>query len=225
MNIDTTKRKDSYIIKLIKGDVSLETTYWGFGVLVLFCFRLINFYIESNYFEIIKNTGPLLIQVYYYFTIAYQIFISIAIWNSAGKYKGWRVWKYLARIIVSLGILILALTLLQLFGKQSDYNLEKEISFLNSSLPTMVDDITELEHVDYSDNTISYKYKLINSPTNNININTIRQNIETALKNNVCNNDFESKLLDQGKIIKYVYKDKDNKTILEVPIQKSDCLK
>ena len=48
-------------------------------------------------------------MAYAVFVLAYTVFISVAIWRSAAKYKGSELWAVLARVMVVIGLIQAAL--------------------------------------------------------------------------------------------------------------------
>ncbi|MGV0005583.1 MAG: hypothetical protein ACNYPG_03000 [Candidatus Porifericomitaceae bacterium WSBS_2022_MAG_OTU9] len=83
-----SEQSDNYLIKLFKGDVPLVITFWVFYVVV----GAIVSFIPSF---------PVNLVVGVYFTIA--------LWNSAGKYKGAAIWRKLSRILAVLSIIVFVL--------------------------------------------------------------------------------------------------------------------
>ncbi|MEY4644748.1 MAG: hypothetical protein RLZZ596_1579 [Pseudomonadota bacterium] len=92
----------SKITGLIKavwlGDVPLVISYWIFGVLFSNA-SVVLFYEVANAF----NSRYFLILVVLYASVCW-IWILFGVWRSAGKYKGRKAWRYLARVAVILGV-------------------------------------------------------------------------------------------------------------------------
>ena len=84
------------------GEVPLVKTYWLFGVVAGIFFNIAFTYIE---FQISALSTGILIFVLglYSLSIIYFIFISVAIWRSANKYKGPQRFAILAKSSVILG--------------------------------------------------------------------------------------------------------------------------
>jgi hypothetical protein len=101
----------SYIEKLIGGELGLATTYWVYGVLAGFIWaaamaaaRPENFWHEED--DLQKSIR--------YSFIGYYILIYIAIWNAASKYTGSKVWSILAKFLVVLTCVTVAVRLVSL---------------------------------------------------------------------------------------------------------------
>ena len=95
-----------FIRDLWRGDVPLVWTYWGFGVVVTLVFVGL-FAIVGNNLSGFDRSAALIATVIalFVFAIVYTVFVWIAIWRSASKYTGRRMWRILAKTVVVLGVL------------------------------------------------------------------------------------------------------------------------
>ncbi len=88
---------------LWRGDIPLVVTYWLYGVLGSLLLR-----IPLLIWEEYPPTSPVLAGVvlaYFVMIVVYTVFIAVAIWRAATKYKGsswW--WSGLAKIAVVAGV-------------------------------------------------------------------------------------------------------------------------
>lgn len=95
-----------YLIKeLWYGDISLAKTFWLFGVLVGILFNFAFKFIEFG-------SAFFIFLLFVALNYTYLVFIFVAIWRSANKYKGPKAWAILAKIIVIIGIARLIQTVL-----------------------------------------------------------------------------------------------------------------
>lgn len=92
-NIQST----SFLNNLLKGNISLWKTYWLFGV--------IGNIIATTLINIFTQFSETLFFIILIIAIAYKIGVFIAIWNSASKYVGLKIWAILAKIMVVLGFI------------------------------------------------------------------------------------------------------------------------
>lgn len=84
---------------LWRGDVSLVKTYWIYGVLVSVVLgALLNVMIRA------QSVGFAFTLVWMAATV-YGVFMAVAVWRSAGKYQGPKVWMVLARVMAVVSIL------------------------------------------------------------------------------------------------------------------------
>lgn len=84
---------------LWRGDVPLVKTYWIYGVLVSAVLGVL-----LNVLFRMQSTGLVFTLVWMTATV-YGVFIAIAVWRSAGKFQGQKVWMILARVMAVLSIL------------------------------------------------------------------------------------------------------------------------
>ena len=94
---------------LWRGEIPLGRTYWVFGGLFLSLLIIPGYFIDPT-ISGSANLEPSASFVfgtmaYAIFTLAYIVFISVAIWRSAGRYEGPAIWAVLARIMVVIGLI------------------------------------------------------------------------------------------------------------------------
>jgi hypothetical protein len=217
-----------FVARLFREDISLPITYWVFGVLIgKFAFKIFQALIDFKYFEIVSITaGKWYLLWFYLLEIGYSIFILIAIMRSAAKYQGRAIWANLARIAVILGTLTLIYGFargLQQFGN-TDLALSEEIKAMNKSLPRMIDNNTSLDHVSIQDNDVYYNYALINSLSADLDISRFISVMTPGLKTTQCTNEASRSLLNEGRKLVFIYRDKASKLVTKIVIQKLDCM-
>lgn len=107
---DSLDPTEGLIGNLWLGNYTLVKTYWLFGVIggLAVTFVLLVF-IAAIKSPVVAPLGFLALWVW-------QIYISVAIWRSAGKYTGSAILKILARLAVAFGVVGLMLETLELFG-------------------------------------------------------------------------------------------------------------
>ena len=95
MKKDKQSFLDDITHNYFKGDVPLKISFWGiyiFGwnIVVGFSLSLIlsRMGFEANTIHIV--VGPI------------TVLLAVGVWNSAGKYKGKKIWSVLARIVVAI---------------------------------------------------------------------------------------------------------------------------
>ena len=222
------EKKAGYIARLFRGDVSLPITYWVFGVLIgNVAFQIINAIIEFNYLEITTSqTGAWSVMAFYWVAIGYSIFMLIAIWRSAGKYQGRAIWASLARVAVVLGTLALVANFIIGLQQASDTDLalSEEIKIINKSLPSMIDNDTRLDHVSVQDADVYYNYTLVNWLADDLDITRFISVMTPNLKTAQCANEETRHLLNEGRKLVYMYRDKSSKPVAKIVVEKSDCL-
>jgi hypothetical protein len=94
----------AYCRHLWRGEVPLSVTYWVWGVGFTTMLRVLS--VVLLMLTKLVSIAPVLALMY----LAYLVFISVAIWRSAGRYTGPHIWPVLARasvLIVPLSALAL----------------------------------------------------------------------------------------------------------------------
>lgn len=94
MNNDT---QTSFLSNLIKGEIALWKTYWLFGV--------VGNIIVTILINVFAQFSESLFLIMLIIAIIYKIGVFIAIWNSASKYIGLKIWAIVAKIMVILGFI------------------------------------------------------------------------------------------------------------------------
>lgn len=95
---------------LWRGNYALGKTYWLFGLLGGIALGLtVGLGIAFTQSGFLALSGMAALW-------AWQVFISVAIWRSAGKYTGPRIWAVLARLALVLGFLQLVGATAEVFG-------------------------------------------------------------------------------------------------------------
>lgn len=107
---DTLDPSDGLIGNLWEGNYSLVKTYWLFGVVGGLALSLAYLILVG----VTQSMGVIFFGLLV--LIGWQIFSSVAIWRSAGKYTGATVWKVLARAVVVISAVRLLLELKSLTG-------------------------------------------------------------------------------------------------------------
>lgn len=88
-----------FIGRLWRGQVSLGTTYWIFGALVVFMFQMLEFVPMEN-----PDQAGILIFI----STAYYFFISIAVFRSSMRHNGSRLFIVYAQLsVVALLMIVL----------------------------------------------------------------------------------------------------------------------
>ena len=94
----------SELEKVWRGEVGLSVTFWLWGVFIanILLGRVLGFIVDA-----IQNEFLSLLHTV--FTVAVNVFVVVAVWRSAGGYKGQLIWAYLARLVCVANVVILGL--------------------------------------------------------------------------------------------------------------------
>jgi hypothetical protein len=94
---------------------------------------------------------------------------------------------------------------------------------INQQVPVMVDDETRLDTTIVTGKQLCYKFTLVNVSKAQINKVTLRKHLLENFKNNICNNDKATKLLNLGVSFYYVYSDKSGRIVADEVLSQRDC--
>lgn len=220
-------KEKNFITRLFNGDISLAVTYWIFGVIIgNIILGMLCSLIDAKYFELIPKVGILPINIFLLIGLVYNIFILIAIYRSAVKYKGNKIWSILARILVIINTIFIISILVVTFRQITDPNIamKKDISKLNKPLPRMIDNDTRLENVALVDKDIYFNYTMVNLLTADVDIAKVESIIAPNIKSTQCQDGGLRPILNEGRKLVYVYMDKEGKLITKITVSKEDCL-
>ncbi len=220
------EKKVGFVTRLFLGDIPLPITYWVFGVLIGNVCTLISLTLIGNYEDKASyQIGAWVVMGFSWVVVSYGIFIFIAIWRSAGKYQGRAFWAVLSRIIVVLcALLQIAIFIVGLQqGSDKDVALNEKIKMFNLSLPSMIDDETRLDHVSIQDKDVFYNYMLVNWLSVDLDIARFTSLMTPILKTSLCDDKEVRLLLNEGRKIVSMYRDKSSKPVAKIVVEKSDC--
>jgi len=222
----------SYLIRLFRGDVSLPITYWVFGGLIGGVgLNVIEKQIEAHRAAIVASSfGRWFVNGFSFLTIAYTVFIFIAIWRSAGKYTGTKVWAVLARVAVGLGalsiVVMLALGIVQGLREAgvSRTAVKEKITELNKGMPRMIDSGTRLNRIAMVGRDLHYDCTLIKYLASDLNEEKFSSAMRKKLTKGLCSKKETRAALDDGRNFVYEFHDKIGKPIATIAVQDSGCL-
>lgn len=128
----------TYLLKFIKGELSLKVTFWAWFVLFSF---VLEYFISP-----IFNISETLSVIYFIFMFIYTFAIFLAVFKSANRFQGSKVWSYLAKAIITINLFLSVSYFIELFQETylEDYSITQEINFYKENLPLRVDLNTEL---------------------------------------------------------------------------------
>ena len=89
MRLKEYKMVKKIITDCWQGKITLWKTYWGLTLTELTYILPVWIFVPENVYW-----AHSLLEI---FSLFYSIFFLIAVWRSANKYKGWKVWYFLAK--------------------------------------------------------------------------------------------------------------------------------
>ena len=208
-----------YLKKLLKGEISLFIVFW-------FWFVFVSFYIEV-FFQIESLTNTFYetnySQLFLYLVILiYSILIFMFVFKSAIKYKGSKLWSFLAKVIITINLFISLSysTDIVKFYFLEDYAIEKEISDFKKNLPMQVDSVSILIDIYKKNKTIFYNYQLFNVSLNEEND---KNRFKRQIQNSLCEDEISLSLLKRDYILDYEYINEKEEKVINIQTEKSDC--
>lgn len=226
VNEKSIRKHSNLIIRLWRGDVRLRTTYWVYSFLVGSLIGLAyTIFIGENYISIASDPyGRNILIFLFIFVLVYQMFISVAVWRSAGKYKGSKLWPVLARTSAVFGIIVGVLQAAVAFTPKSvDASMRQQAEFMNGSAPVMLDEHTRLDNVVYVDKKFVYNYSIVTLSRAEMDVDRFRSSMELQLKTAQCEGKATREMLRQLDKISFLYRDKDGSVIARFDITEGDC--
>jgi len=92
------------IARLWRGEETLARAFWEYAILYG---TLANVIVMIGMFAAIAaGASAWIIAVLYVLTVPYNVFVVVAVWRSAGRYRGAPEWAMLARIAVVVWALV-----------------------------------------------------------------------------------------------------------------------
>jgi len=96
------------LYRLWKGELALQAVFWNWAVLGGL---LINVASSLLFLTLITADQTTLAFIFGYgFSVPYNVFVSIGVWRSAGRFPGDRRWADMARIATVVGMVLLSVT-------------------------------------------------------------------------------------------------------------------
>jgi hypothetical protein len=217
----------SFVRRLFRGDISLAKTFWVYGVLAsILLTGIIGLIIYTTEARSISQATAIGIVAFYVFCILYQIFISIAIIRSAIKYKGNKVFKWLAIVAVIIGLINLAMTTIWIFDVTENPSsaIQLEVMEMNKKLPLKINEDTQLNSVALDGKAITYDVTIfVDLAARKMDVKTFNALIAKDMSMSLCAGSDTRYILDQGFAYVFNYKDKDGNSMGHVSISKADC--
>jgi hypothetical protein len=113
---DFEEKISHFFSELTEGNYSLAMTYWVYGVLGGFVWSVaIISIIQALSSEWSQDSIAILSSVLYLAMSAYFCAVYVGIWKSSDKYEGNRVWAILAKFVVVITAIPIAINLLKIW--------------------------------------------------------------------------------------------------------------
>lgn len=105
----------------------------------------------------------------------------------------------------------------------SDKLLTKQADKMNRNLPMMVDSETQLINVYGSNNTFYYNFKLVNIKAKEVDTGHFKKAMRNQVLKNYCTNPDMETFKNNGVVLQYNYKGKENNYISKITVHAEEC--
>lgn len=212
----------SYFHKIFKGEVSLFQTFWIWFITITV---LLELFFENNYInEKISNShfANFWDLLLYFISFSYSIFIFLAVFRSANRYLGKKIWSLSSKIAVTIN-LIFTLSIFNEIIKAyflEDYFIKNDIENFKKELPIDVDYATQLVDIKLNNKSITYLFKIDDVVLEN---NPLNPKFKRDIQNNICETPENIQLLKKEYSIVYKYINKNSDDLTTIVINKNIC--
>lgn len=211
-----------YLQHLLKGEKALGIVFWFWFLTIAILFKYFinsHFEFEFNIFHTFYNDIEtiFILLIYTLYTLA----ITVIVFRTTNKYKGFLLWKYIPQICVSIHIFLASLTISFIFINTFYYDLivKKQISKIKNKIPLKIDKHVKLLNVEKNKNKIFYIFNIKDIKYTN----KVSENIKEQTKNNLCKETFSQNLLKRDYILEYTYQYNNQNKNTKIIVEKKDC--
>lgn len=217
----TINENKNYFHRLLNGETSLWVVFWFWLIFITF---LIEVFFEAIFMDSIyaQNRESYVELIIYIIITIYAIAIFLTIFKTANRYKGFKLWSFLSKIVVTLNLFFSINFFIEIskFYFYDDYDLEKEIENYKGQLPIQVDMNATLIDIYKEKHTIHYKYQLSEVHLEEENLkNKFKKQIQDSLCADFNNLD----LLKRDFVLNYNYVNEKEEEIINIVTDKKAC--
>ncbi|MDD3055409.1 MAG: hypothetical protein PHE16_05960 [Aliarcobacter sp.] len=211
----------NYFFKLINGETSLVVVFWFWFIFLSFLIEVFfeMYFMQTKYAQ---NKENYLEFFLYFIILIYSILISLAIYRTANKYSGSKIWSFLSKLLVSINLLFSINFFIEVskFYFFEDYALEKEIESFKDKLPIQIDMNSTLIDIYKKDKTIYYKYQLHEVLLDD---KFLKNKFKKQIQDSLCEDRSTVDLLKREYILNYIYVGEKQEEIVEIKTDKKVC--
>jgi hypothetical protein len=217
----TTTDTKNYFYKLLNGKTSLWVVFWFWFIFLTF---LIEVFFEVIFMDSVyaQNRDSYVELIIYIIITIYAITIFLTVFRTANKYKGFKLWSFLSKVLVTINLFFSINFFIEVskFYFYDDYNLVKEIEGYKEQLPIQVDMNTTLVDIYKVEHTIHYKYQL-----NEVHLEDedLKNKFKKQIQDSLCEDENSLDLLKRDYTLDYIYMDEKDKEIMIIKTDKKVC--
>ena len=211
----------NYFFKLINGETSLVVVFWFWFIFLSFLIEVFfeMYFMQTKYAQ---NKENYLEFFLYFIILIYSILISLAIYRTANKYSGSKIWSFLSKLLVSINLLFSINFFIEVskFYFFEDYALEKEIESFKDNLPIQIDMNSTLVDIYKKDKNIYYKYQLQEVYLEDKNL---KNKFKKQIQDSLCEDKSSLDLLKKDYVLNYQYIGENKEEIVDIKTDKKVC--
>lgn len=210
------ENKKTYLNKLFNGEIPLVIVFWLWFVFISICIEIF-FQMNLTSFE-----SEYLQFSIYFLVLIYSIAIFYITFKSASKYKGLKVWSFLAKIIVTINLFFSLALVIEIYKYYflEDYLIGKDIEDFKNNLPIQVDANSILIDIYKKEKTIFYIYTLVGV---DLTEEKSRNIFEKQVINSLCESETTLGLLKKDYVLSYKYTNENDEEIINIETKKEKC--
>ncbi len=220
-DVDTAKPR-AFWLRLWRGEISLVITYWVFGVCVRGLLSVaVTLMLLRNWPRLVVwGNGPWAYWAIWSIAVIADLYFLVAIWRSAGNYTGPRHWRRLAQLAVLLALIQLPVGI---YRGVHNVSLPRNIELLNQGLPAMIDNDTRLDKLVLIDDELHAIFTLPRLRVDDLDLDILEHALADLHRRLICTDTEMLALLEQVREMIFDYRDKNNRPIVSLHIDKVDC--
>ena len=217
----TINENKSYFIRLLNGETSLWIVFWFWFIFITF---LIEVFFETIFMDSVyaQNRDSYIELIIYIIITIYAITIFLTIFRTANKYKGFKLWSFLSKVLVTINLFFSINFFIEVnkFYFYDDYDLEKEIESYKEQLPIQVDMNATLIDIYKEKHTIYYKYQLSEVHLEDENL---KNKFKKQIQDSLCADPSNLDLLKRDYVLNNNYIDEKEEEIINIITDKKAC--
>lgn len=229
----------SFFYKIRHGEYPLSVTFWRFYILFLLALYIINLFVLPLLIDGFIS-AIIVGSILTYLALIYVFNAYIGIWRAATKYTGSKLWSYLAKFIVCIGVIFSSFSLYNTlilnyeFIAETDTKrgmmklkiarklIDDEIR-INKEAPIMVDQAIRFDKAEFGpDIGLTAYCTIIDPEKNNINQKALSE-WKKILITETCNDSDQLLALKHGASFRFVFSGQDNNILFDILIDKNKC--
>jgi hypothetical protein len=217
----TINENKNYFYRLLNGETSLWVVFWFWFIFITF---LIEVFFEVIFMDSVysQNRESYVELIIYIIITIYAIVIFLTIFRTANRYKGFKLWSFLSKVLVTINLFFSMNFFIEInkFYFYEEYDLDKEIESYKELLPIQVDMNATLIDIYKEKHTIYYKYQLSEVHLEDENL---KNKFKKQIQDSLCADSNNLDLLKRDYILNNNYVNEKEEEIITIITDKKAC--